>query len=190
MQKTQIQKVESFYHKARRVPSYSEIMKLCGFRSKNSAFRFVQKLISKGILAKDRAGKIIPLRLGTPLQVLGVVEAGFASPAEEELLDTMSLDEFLIHNREATFMLTVKGDSMIDAGIHEGDMVLVERGRSPKEGDIVIAEIDGGFTMKYYARERGKAILRPANKKYPVFRPKEELKIEAVVTAVIRKYIQ
>jgi len=63
-----------------------------------------------------------------------------ALPAEEELIDTMTLDEFLIGNREATFMLTVQGDSMIDAGIRQGDIVLVERGRTPKEGDIVIAK--------------------------------------------------
>ena len=73
------------------------------------------------------------------MRVLGLVSAGFPTDEEEEVLDTLSLDEYLIDNKEATFILTVKGDSMIDAGIREGDMVLAERGDNPKIGQIVIA---------------------------------------------------
>ena len=85
--------------------------------------------------------------------LLGIVEAGFPS-AEEELIDTMSLDEYLIENKEASYILRVKGDSMIDAGIREGDLVIVERTNAPRVGDIVIAEVDGEWTMKYL-RKRG-----------------------------------
>ncbi len=123
-----------------------------------------------------------------PLKLLGIVEAGFPGAAEEDLADTLSLDELLIENKEASFMLRVKGDSMIDAGIREGDMVLVERGKEPQEGDIVIAEVDGGWTMKYY-RKRGRLyFLEAANKKYKPIFPKEEMRITAVVRAVIRQY--
>ena len=73
----------------------------------------------------------------------GLVEAGFPSPADEPLLETLSLEEWLIRNREATYFLNVRGDSMIDAGILPGDVVLVERGSAPHNGDIVIAQIDG-----------------------------------------------
>lgn len=118
----------------------------------------------------------------------GTILAGFPTAAEEELLDTMSLDEYLIKNKEATFMLRVKGDSMIDAGILEGDMVLVERGKQPKPGQIVIASVDGEFTMKYYRKRGDKMYLEAANKKYKPIVPENELKIEAVVQAVIRKY--
>jgi SOS-response transcriptional repressor LexA len=108
--------------------------------------------------------------------------------AEEELSDTMDLDEFLIKNKEATYVLKVTGDSMRDAGILPGDMVLVERGLEPHDGDIVIAHIDHAWTMKYL-RKRGRKIwLEPANKRYRPLFPKEELKIAAVVIAVIRKY--
>lgn len=185
---THIEKVKLFYWKHKRLPTYSEIMSLCGFASKNAASRLVLKLIEQGIVAKDRAGKLVPLRLTSSIKVLGLVEAGFAAPAEEELLDTMSLDEFLVPNKESTYSLRVKGDSMIDAGIRDGDIVLVERGRTPKVGDIVIALLDGGFTMKYYELERGKPVLVPANAKYPTMRPEGQLNIEAVVTAVIRTY--
>jgi repressor LexA len=122
------------------------------------------------------------------LPLLGLVEAGFPSPAEEELFDTMSFDEYLIDNRDASYILKVKGDSMIDAGIQEGDMVVVERTNDAKPGQIVIAEIDGQWTMKYL-RKRGTAYyLEPANRKYRPIVPTEGLKIAAVVKAVVRKY--
>ncbi len=130
----------------------------------------------------------MPGRIFREIRVLGTVEAGFPTAAEEELADTMSLDDFLIKNREKTFMLKVKGDSMIEAGIMPGDMVLVERTNDARLGDIVIAEVDREWTMKYLQKKNGKAILLPGNPKYSPIMPKEELKIGAVVRAVIRRY--
>jgi SOS-response transcriptional repressor LexA len=84
--------------------------------------------------------------------------------------------------------LRIKGDSMVEAGIKEGDMVIVERGANYRDGDIVIAEVDGQWTIKYF-RQNGKQIyLEPANKNYKPIYPKEELIISAVVKAVVRKY--
>jgi repressor LexA len=101
----------------------------------------------------------------------------------------MSLDEYLISNKDATYILEVKGDSMIDEGIKEGDLVIAERSKEPKNGDIVIAEVDGGWTMKYLRKDnRGKTYLEAANKKYQPIYPEHELKIAAVVKGVIRKY--
>ena len=77
---------------------------------------------------------------------------------------------------------------MIDAGIHEGDFVLVERGREPKNHDIIIAEVDGEWTLKYYEREGSRVRLIPANKKYSPIVPKTELRTGGVIVAVIRKY--
>ena len=85
-------------------------------------------------------------------------------------------------------MLKVKGDSMKDAGIIEGDTVLVERTSSPKEGQIVIAEVDGGWTMKYLRKKNGMPYLEAANAKYQPIFPRSNLRIAAVVKAVIRKY--
>ncbi|MGD2081280.1 MAG: translesion error-prone DNA polymerase V autoproteolytic subunit [Nitrospirota bacterium] len=120
--------------------------------------------------------------------MLGTVEAGFPSPAEEELCDTLSLDDLLIENPDATFLLKVSGDSMSGAGILPGDMVLVDKGQSPRSGDIVIAEVDGEWTMKYLKRRGQGAVLVPANPKYQPIRPRRELRIAGVVTAVVRKY--
>ncbi len=170
------------------MPGYQEIMSLAGFKSKNAVYKLINKLVEEGIVEKDSKGKLTPLKLYGEIKMLGLVEAGFASAAEEELVDTMSLDEFLIDKKDATYMLRVKGDSMIDAGIQEGDMVLVERSKPPREGDIVIAEVDGGWTMKYYRKKAGKVYLEPANKNYPLIFPQHELNIAAVVKAVIRKY--
>ncbi len=122
------------------------------------------------------------------VRVLGIVEAGFPSPAEEELLDTMSLDEYLIPNREAAYILRVKGDSMVRAGIQPGDMVIVERTSTARDGDIVIADVDGQWTMKYFRLRGGEAWLEAANPRYPPIRPARELTIAAVVRAVVRKY--
>ncbi len=181
-------KITEFYRRARRMPTYSEVAKLLKFKSRNSVTKLFNKMIKEGFVERDSSGHIIPLRLFGQARVLGTVEAGFPSPAEEELSDTMSLDEYLISNKEATFMLKVKGESMIDAGIMPGDMVLVERGKQAKYGDIVVAEVDNGWTIKFLHKDKGQICLMPANKKFPTIFPKEELNIAAVVTAVVRKY--
>ncbi len=183
--KTEILK---FYRRNRRMPSYAEIMTLAGFKSKNAVHKLVTKLIDLGFVEKDATGRLIPKRLEIEIPVLGVVEAGWPSPAEEELLDTMSLDDYLVPNKEATYILRVSGESMIEAGIMPGDQVLVERGAEPKSGDIVIAEVDGAWTMKYYRKRAGKVVLVPGNKKFKLIVPKHELRIAAIVKAVIRKY--
>ena len=86
--------------------------------------------------------------------------------------------------------MQVSGDSMIGEGIMEGDLVIVERDRQPKVGDVVIAEVDGEWTMKYFKKKNGQVYLEAANAKYPIIRPKAELRLGGVVTAVIRKYHQ
>jgi SOS regulatory protein LexA len=181
-------KILSFYRKAKRMPSYGEIARLLGFKSKNAAYKLVSKMIESGLVAKDSSGKIIPKNIFGETRILGIVEAGFPSPAEEELIDTITLDEYLIKNKEATYMLKVSGDSMIDAGIKPGDIVLVERNRNPKSGDIVIAEVDSNWTMKYFRKSGNRITLFPGNKKFKPIIPKTELNIAAVVTAVVRKY--
>jgi repressor LexA len=186
--RSRIKEISLFYYRKRRMPSFSEIGELTGLKSKNAVSKFITKLEQLKILEKDEKGRLIPGSIAFPVRMLGTVEAGFPSPAEEELADTLSLDKFLIQNHEATFLLKVSGDSMSEAGILPGDMVIVNKGQTPKTGDIVIAEVDGEWTMKYL-RKRGSSItLIPANPNYQPIRPKNELKIAGVVTAVVRKY--
>ena len=186
--KSRISDISDFYHQNSRMPSFSEIGKMFKLSSKSSVHKVVGKLVAVGVVSKDKKGRLLPGSIKEPVRMLGTVEAGFPSPAEEELVDTISLDDLLIKNREATFLLKVSGDSMSGAGILPGDMVIVDKGQTPKSGDIVIAEVDGAWTMKYL-RKRGESVtLLPANPKYQPIRPKDELKIAGVVTAVVRKY--
>lgn len=122
------------------------------------------------------------------LAVSGRVHAGFPSPAEEELRDVISFDDYLAPHPETSFLLSVTGDSMSGAGIMEQDLVIVERGRQPRDGDIILAEVDGNWTMKYFRKKGRTVTLEAANPGYPPIVPQTELRVAGVVTALIRKY--
>ena len=111
----------------------------------------------------------------------GPISAGFAAPVEEQAEETISLDQYLIRDRSSTFLLRVRGDSMIDAGIHEGDLVLVQRGAEPRVGEIVVGVLDGEYTLKRLKRENGKFFFQAENKAYPEMHPREELQVAGVV---------
>jgi repressor LexA len=179
--------IVDFYKSNKRLPSYAEIMKLLGFKSKNAVYKLVNKLVDAGILSKDKNGKLAPSKIFGEISLLGSVTAGLLAVVEEELNDTINLDDFLTEGKGSTYMLEVDGDSMIEAHIADGDWVLVERTNVAKDKEIVIAEIDGEFTMKYFRQSGNKTWLEPANKKYKPIYPTEDLKIVAKVKAVIRK---
>jgi SOS regulatory protein LexA len=181
-------KIVRFYERERRMPSYQEIMSLVGFKSKNAVFKLVEKLCEEGVVTKDGQGRLIPAQSFGDIPLLGLVQAGNPTQVDPDTLDTMSLDGYLISDREKTFLLEVKGDSMIEAHIEEGDLVVAVRTSSARDGDIVVAEVDGEWTLKYYKESKGKRWLLPANKNYAPIYPKESLRIAAVVRGVIRKY--
>lgn len=183
-----IEKISEFYRFEQRMPSYSEVCTLLGYKSKNAAFRLVEKLIETGVLAKSAGGKLVPKGMKAALKVLGTVQAGFPTAEEESHLKTLSLDEHLMQNPAESFLLRVSGDSMIDAGIREGDMVIVDRKRSARNGDIVVAEVDGDWTLKFFEKKGAIVRLIPANKNYPILTPRQELKIGGVVVSVVRRY--
>jgi repressor LexA len=182
------QKIASFYSKHKRMPGYQELMTLTGFKSKNAVYKLIGKLVEEGVLEKDSHGRIAPGKALRGIRLLGLVEAGFPSPAEEELLDVMDFDEYLAPNKESSYILKVKGESMIDAGIRPDDLVVVERRATYKPGQIVVASIDGEYTMKYLRKKGETYFLEPANINFKPIYPKGGLSIEAVVTAVVRKY--
>lgn len=190
MEKTiAFQKITTFYNQKKRMPSVREVRDvIIRNNSIRQAKELIDTLVEEGLILRGRDGKLQPTMSMMGIRELGVIEAGFPSNAEEEIADAITLDEWLIKDRPSTYMLKVSGESMIDAGIRPGDTALVERGRQPKNNDIVIACVDGKWTMKYYQKKGSAVVLVPANPKFPNIYPQEELKIEAVVTAIIRKY--
>lgn len=183
-----ILKLRQFYIDKKRLPSYREMMGLFDYSSVNSAWKLAQQLIEAGLIDKDEKGKLIPKNLNHQLKFLGSIEAGFPTLAEQEMIVTISLDQYLLTHPEQNYMLKVTGLSMIEAGIAPDDLVIVDREKEPKNGDIVVAEVDGNWTMKYWQKKGNKITLLPANKDYPPIEPEKTLQLGGVVTSVIKKF--
>jgi DNA polymerase V len=180
-------KLTNFYQSHRRMPTYTEMMKLFDFKSKNAVSRVVTKLIAAGIVTKDKLGKLIPSGSFNEIPMVGFIKAGLPAPGEM-LADSVNLEDYLVPNKSSTYLFEVDGKSMIEAHIDDGDMVIAERTNSAKDGDIVIAQVDGEFTMKYLRSKNNKLWLEPANKDFKPIYPEYELIIVAVVRGVVRKY--
>lgn len=116
--------------------------------------------------------------------------AGFPSPADDHVEKRLNPNDYLIDNDSSTFFVRVKGDSMTDAGIFEKDVLVVDRSRTARAGDIVLAVLDGEFTIKILGQSETGTCLIPANKHYPVIRVKEGQSFEVwgVVTGSMRKF--
>lgn len=178
-----------FYQRERRMPTYSEMMRLFGFKSKNAVYRVVEKLVEAGVVAKDRLGRLVPSELMNEIPLVGSVKAGFPS-AVEEVQDFVDIGDFLIPRKGTTYLVRVDGNSMIDAHIADGDLVIAERVENyqPKDKEIVIAEVDGETTLKYFRKDGAKVWLDPANKAFKPIHPTTSLEVRAIVKGVIRKY--
>lgn len=118
------------------------------------------------------------------------ISAGFPSPAADYAEEGLDLNDFLVRNKPASFMFTVKGDSMINAGIVEGDKVIVDRSLNARSKDIVVAVVNGEYTIKRLHKTASKVELRPENPAYQpiVFKEGSELEVWGVVVGVVRRY--
>lgn len=117
------------------------------------------------------------------------VPAGFPSPAEDHLGDTLDLHELLVERPAATFFVRVVGDSLLGIGVHDGDILVVDRSLQPTHGHIVIAVVDGEMTVKILSRRGGQVRLLAANPRYPdiVLAEGQQLEVWGVVTALVRQ---
>lgn len=179
----------TYYRKNKRLPTYEELAKVFGIRSKSSAHAYIEKFIEDEIVTKSDEGYLIPTPKLYGARVLGEIRAGIPADAEERFIDCISLNDLLIHEPTHTFLLKVSGDSMREAGIMSGDMVVVNRKKTARVGAVVVAEIDNEWTLKFLMKKGKKMFLRAGNKKYPDLFPKYELKVGGVVTGVVRQYI-
>ena len=182
-------RLQDYYARHRVLPSYARIGALVGLTSKASVADLVLRLKAEGFVESTPDRRLKPGRRFFERAVAESVQAGLPMPASDIIApESITIDERLIPNPSKTVLIKVKGDSMIDAGIHEGDLVVVEKRGSANIGDIIVAIIDNEFTLKRLHKERGRAVLKPENKAYPVIRPKRELEIFGVVVGQFRPY--
>ncbi len=157
----------------------------------------LKSLEAKGVIKKGdtpRSIKLLPqvearLKMDfVKIPVLGHIPAGGPVVSEENVEDWISFEEGSLKGAKDCFILKVRGDSMMNAGILEGDLVIASMKRVPKAHDIVVALVDGGSTVKRYMTERGRPYLKPENQKYKNIYPEEELQIQGVVVGLMRWY--
>lgn len=183
-------RLRDYYADARRIPSHQRIAALMGFASKTAARKLLGRLESAGFVERtpdDDAWMPTRRFFERPLAD-ATVRAGAPDLVEGSGGEPFLVDDYLVRTPSRTVMIPVKGDSMVEAGIHDGDIVAVERTKAAKSGDFVIAIVDNEFTFKELGTERGRFILKPHNKAYPVIRPRGELEIFGVVTGLVRRY--
>ncbi|MDP6576078.1 MAG: transcriptional repressor LexA [Candidatus Peribacteraceae bacterium] len=196
-QRTVLNYIKEFQTKRGYSPSLSDLALAFGVRSKNAVAKVVNALVREGQIEKDPKGRIkiidlVPMEDRPEPMILplfGPISAGFAAPVEEQAEEMVTLDDYIVGSKKSsTFLLRVKGDSMIEAGIFEGDLVVVERGVEPKANDIVVAVLDGEFTLKRLKKNKGKFYLQAENSAYSDMYALDELTVAGVVRGAIRKY--
>ena len=175
-------------------PSYEEIRRRFGLASLNSVSKYLQQLERKGFIRspwgnQKRAIEIVeesPAVVALPL--LGTVAAGLPLEAAE-IPESLDVPESLLR-RGTHFALRVRGDSMVWDGIHDGDLLILQKRETAEEGQTVVALVDGEATVKRFYRREGRIELRPANPAYPLLVVGEEaLRIRGVLVALLRKYV-
>lgn len=169
------------------LPSFECLAEDFGFKHKNSIWQYFNKLKEENLIIEENKRFRINKNFFGARLMLSHVRAGFASSGEDYVEKRVSLDEQFNIDNPSTFLFTVVGDSMIELGIFEGDVVVVKKTCECRNGDIVLAYIDDGYTLKTYRNKNGKIWLEPANKNYPNLYPKEKLEIFGVVKGIIRK---
>ncbi|MDD3238119.1 MAG: transcriptional repressor LexA [Candidatus Gastranaerophilales bacterium] len=185
-QKKFFEKLKEMYGKEA-LPSFEIIANDFGFKHKNSVWQYFNKLKEAELIYERNNRFYISKESFGAILFTHAVKAGFATVAEDTIEKRVSLDESFAINKPSTFLFTVSGDSMIDLGIFEGDKVIVTKTSEAKNGDIVLAYIDDGYTLKTYRKKENKVWLQPANEKYPNLYPKEQLMIFGVAQGIVRK---
>jgi repressor LexA len=193
-QRTTLNYIREFQKKKGYSPSLSDLAIAFGVRSKNAVAKVVNALVREKVIDKDPKGRIKILEsdevspMAFTLPLFGPIPAGFAAPAEEQAEELLTIEHYLVRDKHSTFLLRVKGNSMIGAGINEGDLVVVERGKEPKVNDIVVGVLDGEYTLKRLRRDKGKFYLQAENPDYPDLYAMNDLQVAGVVRGIIRRY--
>lgn len=175
-------------------PSTREIQSHFGFASQTSVMQYISVLQRKGFVdrhARKARSLITPVQKVriTDVPIYGQIPAGMSALTEQTVEGHVSLDSKSVNasKNARTFALRVRGDSMIDAHIVDGDIVIMEDRKEVRSGDIVAALIDGETTLKRYVVDHGRPYLKAENPLYPDLRPARELRVQGVMVSLVRK---
>lgn len=177
-------------------PTISEMAKNLRLKSKNAIAKLLQGLEEQGLVERDGTARGIKARdefgneiyAGTfAVPLLGTVPAGGPVMVEEHIEEWINLPTSFMRGRKDVFLLQVRGDSMIDAGILERDLVIVRPTREVRSGDIVVALLHDEATVKRFIDIKGRQYLKPENKKYQNIYPQDEWTVQGKVVGVIRQ---
>ena len=181
-------RLQDYYARWRSLPAYEPLQAVLGLGSRAGIGKVLKRLRDAGFLAYTPDGRWTPTARFFERPLADVpVPAGLPLAAADGG-EAQSIDAWLVRHPSRTVLIPVVGDSMIEAGIHSGDRVVVERDTPARPGDVVVAAIDNEFTLKTLAVEDGAAVLKPANPAYPILRPDERLQVFGVVVGLIRSY--
>ncbi len=191
--------ISQYIQKNNTSPTLQEIANAMDLSSLATVHEHLQSLVKKGIIRRFegavRGIEIMDQTISAALQgielpLIGFIAAGQPIDAIENPTDTITVSPDLVSTTKRCFVLQVRGDSMIDEGIFDGDFVVIQQQNTANNGDIVVALIDGGFaTLKSFFKEKNRVRLQPANKNMePIYVSPDNVQIQGKVTGVIRKY--
>ncbi len=164
-------------------------MEILGYASKSAVKKVLERLEAAGILKRTPDGDWAPTeRFFERVVANEPVPAGIPVTTLDDGVEQMTIDRYLIQEPGQTVLIRVKGDSMINAGIHSGDIAVVERRQDAQVGEQVVAVVDDQFTLKTLGRDSEGYFLLPANPEYPLMRPNGKLEIFGVVVGLVRRY--
>ena len=182
-------KLRDYYAESHRIPSNQRIGALIGI-SKPAARKFMERLEKHGFFERtpDDDAWIPGRRFFEHALSEDVVRAGMPAMARDVTTTPFYFDEYLVREPSQTVLIPVRGDSMTDAHIDDGDLAVIERGRAGSVCDFVVAIVDGDFTLKELVLEKGRFALKPHNPAYPLIVPEADLEIFGVMTGLVRRF--
>jgi repressor LexA len=182
--------LRAYWKEYRSFPSMAKLAEVLGLASSGGVFKALGRLVDAGYLERVAGGRIAPTNKFFSLPLLGTVRAGLPQPADQdEGFELVNIDDYLVDHPERTSFCRIKGDSMRDAGLLDGDLVVVEANSPTKSGDIVVAVVDNQVTVKYLRTDRSKRWrLEPANPAYDVISPTGSLEVLGVVVGSFRRF--
>lgn len=181
-------KLRDYYAQHRVLPSFGTVAKLLGLSTTSAVAAMVKRMKATGHLESAPDRRLRPGRRFFERPLADTVCAGLPQPANDVLPESFNIDAHLIDLPSRTVLLAVKGDSMADAGLLSGDIVIVKKGAPADVGDIVVAIVDRECTVKFLAKDGAGFYLRPGNSAYPEIRPTDSLELFGVVVGQFRKY--